>query len=147
MSRYTHTLRGQEAEAVLKLPDLSLPAMAVATGTDDRIANGPEQLTPQLTPKSTPTAFPARPGLSANDTVESAKPALAANRNRLSAGELGAERDGSSAFVIAGRELRPEGLEPPTIGSEDRGSIQLSYGRKYGRLRLTQTRPYCISRG
>jgi hypothetical protein len=25
--------------------------------------------------------------------------------------------------------LRPEGLEPPTIGSEDRCSVQLSYGR------------------
>ena len=27
-------------------------------------------------------------------------------------------------------QLRPKGLEPPTPGSEDRCSIQLSYGRK-----------------
>jgi hypothetical protein len=27
---------------------------------------------------------------------------------------------------------RPEGLEPPTLGSEDRCSIQLSYGRAVG---------------
>ena len=38
MSRYTHVFRGQESEAVAKLPDLSLPSkqkqQAVATGTD-----------------------------------------------------------------------------------------------------------------
>ena len=28
------------------------------------------------------------------------------------------------------RMVRPEGLEPPTLGSEDRCSIQLSYGRR-----------------
>ena len=37
MSRYTHTLRGQESEAVESLPDLSLPSKQAqkATGTDD----------------------------------------------------------------------------------------------------------------
>lgn len=39
MSLYTHIFRGQESEAVAKLPDLSLPSKekqrAVATGTDD----------------------------------------------------------------------------------------------------------------
>ncbi len=29
-------------------------------------------------------------------------------------------------------EVRPEGLEPPTPGSEDQCSIQLSYGRRRG---------------
>ena len=37
MSRYTHTLRGQESEAVDSLPDLSLPNKQAqrATGTDN----------------------------------------------------------------------------------------------------------------
>ena len=38
MNKYTHTLRGQEAEAVKSLPSLSLPSTeaqkALATGTD-----------------------------------------------------------------------------------------------------------------
>lgn len=40
MSRYTHTLAGQEAKAVAGLPDLSLPSSEkqVATGTDDKSA-------------------------------------------------------------------------------------------------------------
>ena len=29
----------------------------------------------------------------------------------------------------ANKPVRPEGFEPPTLGSEDRCSIQLSYGR------------------
>ena len=33
------------------------------------------------------------------------------------------------AAEIATLPIRPEGLEPPTLGSEDRCSIQLSYGR------------------
>ena len=42
MSRYTHTLRGQESEAVAKLPDLSLPSKQTqkATGTDDEVVIG-----------------------------------------------------------------------------------------------------------
>ena len=42
MSRYTHTLRGQESEAVESLPDLSLPNKQAqkATGTDNSAVDG-----------------------------------------------------------------------------------------------------------
>ncbi len=42
MSIYTHTLRGQEAEAVKNLPDLSMPSKGSrrATGTDDMPVDG-----------------------------------------------------------------------------------------------------------
>jgi len=42
MSRYTHTLRGQESEAVESLPDLSLPSKQAqkATGTDNSAVDG-----------------------------------------------------------------------------------------------------------
>ncbi len=41
--------------------------------------------------------------------------------------------------------VRPEGLEPPTLGSEVRCSIQLSYGR--ARLFQTLRRRPCQERG
>ena len=36
-----------------------------------------------------------------------------------------------TAISAAEIKVRPEGFEPPTLGSEDRCSIQLSYGRKW----------------
>ncbi len=50
MTRYGHSLRGREAEAVVKLPDLSLSACEVkrATGTDDSHANGTNDLAQDL---------------------------------------------------------------------------------------------------
>jgi len=129
MGKYTHTLRGQEAEAVNRLPDLSSASTeagkALATGTDGRAMNE----SPQLTPKSTPTAFPAFLRLSSTGTPESQGPSINVNPKCFSEGELGVDRDRLATSVIGGSELRPEGLEPPTIGSEDRCSVQLSYGR------------------
>jgi hypothetical protein len=56
MSRYTHTLRGQESKAIQNLPDLSVPSRkqkAAATGTDDlpveAAQNVPEKLTLKFT--------------------------------------------------------------------------------------------------
>jgi hypothetical protein len=56
MSRYSHVLRGQESEAIARLPDLSLPSRhsqgAKATGTE-----GSGEWAPKWTPLLTPTAF------------------------------------------------------------------------------------------
>ncbi len=50
MSKYTHTLRGQEHEAVAKLPDLSAPEPQAqrATGTDGRNVTTPSDLASDL---------------------------------------------------------------------------------------------------
>ena len=37
----------------------------------------------------------------------------------------------ATALLICRNSLRPEGVEPPTYGSEDHCSIQLSYGRAF----------------
>ena len=74
MSRYTHTLHGQEAEAVAKLPDLSLPDRQAqrATGTDGRVVNADLDLASSL----------ARPGVQACISVQAG-----AKENRVSARE------------------------------------------------------------
>ena len=43
---------------------------------------------------------------------------------------LGRKRDDLSTCVTDEKRVRPGGLEPPTLGSEDRCSVQLSYGRE-----------------
>jgi hypothetical protein len=57
MSRYTHVLRGQESEAVAKLPDLSLPSSkqhkAVATGTANMVIDAAQNSQKELTRKLT----------------------------------------------------------------------------------------------
>ena len=109
-SRYTHTLRGQEAEAVECLPDLSLPSnesqQIRATGTDGGVmeANqvGQGALTPQLTPGLTPTAFLGGQGLSANGNTHADGRMARACGKALPAGSLDVERTGLSTDVING---------------------------------------------
>jgi len=89
MSRYTHIFRGQESDAVAKLPDFSISSsqQQVATGTDnnpvDVAQSSPEKLTPQLTPQLTPTAFPVRNQLAAGVNSLGVKPEKADNHKPL----------------------------------------------------------------
>jgi len=133
MSRYTHIFRGQESEAVAGLPDLSLPCSkaqkAVATGTDNKPVETAQNSSKELTPKSTPTAFS---GYNRSATVGNEQDTFQENDNNdncFSSGELDKENDGLSSSVIGKNQPRLGGLEPPTFGSVDRRSVQLSYRR------------------
>jgi hypothetical protein len=106
MSRYTHTLSGQEAKAVAGLPDLSLPSSEkqIATDTDDKSAevvkDGSKKLTPKWTPKLTPTAFPDSNKLALTDRKGNRREGrlgIAANHNCLQDGEIETESTNSSS--------------------------------------------------
>ena len=57
MSRYSHTLRGQEAKAIESLPDFDTPisAEAIATGTDDNKFEFTANYSANLLPKDCST--------------------------------------------------------------------------------------------
>ena len=98
MSRYTHTLAGQEAKAVAGLPDLSLPSSGkqAATGTDDRCAaavqDSPKRLTPKLTPQLTPTAYSECNQLAAFGKAEKMQSGVRTDRRCQHNGDSGMKR-------------------------------------------------------
>ncbi len=119
MGRYTHILRGQEAQAVRRLPDLSLAKSQAkeATGTDGR-----EEWTPQWTPKSTPTAFSACSRLATDGTVKSSGHVKSAIHKYRNTGELCAESDHSAPAVAEPSEKPTVGFEPTTPGLQNQSS-------------------------
>ena len=134
MSRYTHTLTGQEAKAVEAMPDLSLSSTKreIATGTDGRRANALEDeakpLTLKWTPKLTPTVFSECNKSAAIGNLPTGQTENAPIHNPLQDGMLDTKRKTLSAVDSDKVPTRPKGLEPSTFGSTVRCSSQLSYG-------------------
>jgi len=122
MSRYTHTLTGQEAKAVEAMPDLSAPSsnQEIATGTDGRGGNfsrDETKRTPKWTPKRTPTAFSDDPLSSSVGNVSDSKAEVKQCYNPLQSGTLDTKKKALSAIDTDKAPTRPKGLEPSTFGS------------------------------
>jgi len=122
MTRYTHVLRGQESEAVAKLPNLSLSSRKKqkATGTDGRSLESTqkrsEKLTPKLTPFLTPTAYSGCNRSSVVGNEQNNFKENSENDNCLNSEELGIKKDSLALAVTEKSEMGRGGIEPPTHG-------------------------------
>ena len=131
MSRYSHTLTGQEAKAIADLPNLSIPnrQKAVATGTDGKLVDTVQNGSKKLTPKLTPAASSEYNQLSADVSLASDKCEKTGGQKSLQSGKLSNNKGAMSSSDTEENKIRLEGFGPPTFGSVDRRSIQLSYRR------------------
>jgi hypothetical protein len=122
MDRYTHVQLNDHAAAMEKMPTLvatpptATEARLKATGTDDFACTNP-------CTKNAKTADFGRYGMGRSDTSMAQSDRVENPMNHGGFESNGTAWDGMN-------QVRPEGLEPPTCGSEDRCSIQLSYGRE-----------------
>jgi integrase len=144
MNVYTHTNLDEKARAVAAISapmNLRSASDNNAEARTDPVSEEQEDVS--VGPCMGPCGVQNGPQrLSRNDTpmarngTESGGEALGnvetqPTRNSLSREEFGSERHGLATLVTGSEETEnkthPEGLEPPTVGSEDRCSIQLSY--------------------
>jgi hypothetical protein len=103
MSRYSHTLRGQEAKAIESLPDFDTPisAEAIATGTDDNKFEFTANYSANLLPK---------------DCRAFQNIAEMASRSDNEKTTLTSRENGFSLQNQASGEMGRGGFEPPTHG-------------------------------
>ena len=98
MSRYTHTLIGQEAQAILGLPDLSLPAVQkqISTGTDDLPVTGQETVYKPVYKELAKNTYSDKNRLSSNSTLDSQKDKQNNSHKSLETPPLGNKKDQQS---------------------------------------------------
>ncbi len=138
MSVYTHTLRGQESDAVAALPDLSLPSRraqkAVATGTDSKSVENLEgktaKWTPKWTPFLTPSAYSGCDRSAAVGNGHDKTPKNNSGHNCRESEKLDTESN-RLAMVGTGEKEKPTvGFEPTTTGLQNQSSaIELRWHR------------------
>jgi len=92
MSIYTHTLRGQQSQAIEGLPDLSMPSResAVKTGTDDKSADSAYK---KLTKKSDFLSNSLSLSGTETDSTKSPFRGNSCLDNSLQSGQLGTEKE------------------------------------------------------
>jgi hypothetical protein len=125
LSRYSHTLTGQEAKAVEAMPDLSLPSSEkqIATGTDDKCVAVAKTGLAKLTPQLTPTAYPECDHSASVGNMLSEKTERALSHNSLQGGMLDTKTEALSANVTTDKAIRPGLLKSAGNGSNLRCSF------------------------
>lgn len=120
MSRYTHTLTGQEAKAVESLPDLCLPdaqtQQAKATGTWDGTAGAVPGGGKKWTPELTAAAFAGSQGFSAIATMNEQVIDGAANAKSMQDRKLGNDRQRLEVIGVRRKVMGRTGVEPAAHG-------------------------------
>ena len=110
MSLYTHTLRGQESEAIENLPDLSLPSIGKqrATGTDDLPADSAYK---PAYKKLTKNAYLDKNELASNVAIQGANTAKSSGFD-TGDNPLLNEQLGSSCQLLTTKKTERPGFEP-----------------------------------
>jgi len=111
MSRYTHALTGQEAQAVEAMPDLSTSGskQELATGTDNVPVNCNQNDSKKSTPKSTPTTYLKSNKLATNASSSPAGSGKSERHKPLRERKLDANREGLSPTGTDGKPICPTG--------------------------------------
>ena len=113
MSRYTHILRGQEAQAIAQLPDFSVMAgeQAKATGTDEKKVGQENGAYKPAYKKLTKNPYFDGQSMSAFGNTKSKKQALGKSHKSIDGAVLGKEKDQMSPSGLK-RARQDSNLQP-----------------------------------